>query len=160
VEFAALICNISIDDNVRKSETFKAMIESCADVISFENDLFSLKKEQAQNEKLNLILIKINQGTSPLEAFNATLRCVWENMFQFMHLGNQLMEEFPDQPTIHEYINIMVELMNGNPPLHVHMDRYIGFCGKQVELPRFNCLKDQEFFVYRNLLKSDLFSNC
>jgi len=123
-EFAALLCDISIPKVVRDREALSSLLESYGNICSFENEILSLKRETTKGEQFNLVIIKCNQGIPTERAFQVTLRLIWDNTFQFVRSANLLIEELLMDTQLCDYIDLTVDLINGNTAMHSIMERY------------------------------------
>jgi len=154
LEFAALLCDISIPKVVRANEVFSSLLESYGNICSFENDILSLKTEIAKGEQFNLVNIKCNQGIPTERAFQETLQLIWEATFQLVHSADLIIEEFPTNLQLVHYIDSTVDLINGNTAMHSNMERYESkSCVSEhvLSIPQFSTVKEQTEFVYFNL---------
>jgi len=156
LEFAAMLCELNLRDEVRTHPHFRPMCDAAGDAGALQNDIQSFPKEFRQGEQFNLILVKMNQGATPLEAFKEVLRCVWDATYQFIYFAELMLKEFPDDPDFALYLDITINMINGYPDVHHYMLRYPSSYGKIIKIKEFEDIDEQFDYGYNVLLKSDL----
>jgi len=157
LELAAVLSTLRVRKEVRDHSYFSHMWNAAGDCLSFQNDLLSLKKEIENGDPPNnLVQIKIRQGATAKEAFKETLRVIWDSTYQFIYFAELLLEEFKGDQDLDLYIQIIVDMINGDPTLHSRMKRYTTSVSCEViPVKEFDSIDEQFEHAYEFLLNQE-----
>jgi len=155
VETSAILLKVNIKQEIRDHRYFAPMWDAAGDCLTYQNDILSIKKEIDNGDPFNnLIHIKVKQGASGKEAFKETLRCIWDSTYQFMYFAELLLGEYPDDSDLALYIEMIIDMINGDPSVHGRMERYHSASCEIVPLgEEFDSLDEQYEYAYNTLLK-------
>jgi len=156
VETSAILCKVKLRKEVRDHPFFCQMWDAAGDCLTFQNDILSLKKEVENGDPLNnLVRVKITQGATAKEAFKETLRIIWDSTYQFIYFAELLLEEFRDDKDLDLYIQMIINMINGDPTVHSRMKRYTTVSCEIVRIQEFDTIDEQFEYAYNFLLNHE-----
>lgn len=133
-EVISLIKGIALSKEIRLHPAFiKYRKEICLHTI-LVNDIFSLEKEAANEEKFNLIIIK-QEKYSLQTAFNKTLNKLNNLVIKIKDSANKLKKIFKGDSNIEKFIKSTLQMVDGNILGHKESKRYGDIDFEVVELP-------------------------
>lgn len=95
---------------------FREFFEIVGDVLCWTNDVVSFKKELAQGNGHNLVmLVQRDKKCTVAEAFEITLRLIQERIEDYLHL-ERLLSDYSDaaEREVYLYIGVLRSLIRGN----------------------------------------------
>jgi hypothetical protein len=120
----ALFAHTRISPEVREHRYFQRLTDAVSEASTLTNDVVSLKKELRRDERDNLVLIKVIQGSSPPEALKETVKIVWDQTLEAIRHAELLQSSFLHDKSLNQYLNHAWTWMNANATAPAFMRRY------------------------------------
>jgi nitrate reductase alpha subunit len=149
----ALAMNTVVSKEIRDHRYFMRFVDAVSEVGATGNCIMGLQKDVKENVQENLLIVKLNQGNSQEEAMRECEKIVWDQTIEAIRHAQLLIEVFPNDQNITNYIKASFNMMNNGTQFYLKMsDRYKTMQVEKFKLPLFDNEEEQFNFIFKQLL--------